>query len=382
MTYTFGNALPLSGSTAPLLTAAIATETAVSLSELARRAGISKFAASRAASSLLELGLLVVGDDGRYSFADDHQMAETVTDLAWRFSGVVRPERPDPLRYRPRPLPEDDYAYRGFLPEPLRDGADASAVPDVGPGPCLVEVRDLLTSWPALFADLSSYERICQKGYYLWKTERLRDVIHQSHFTAPLAAAAKTLRAVCGPAAQGESNPWQACVPGSSWVRAAYLVSATAHKVAHLLLIMTEAIAVGGEVNDLHSKAVHLIELIDRNPASDFAEEWLLEAREAVVTADQLWSREDREIPFHHVGGMPRPVDVGTSGDQIYALQLEDSLERLIQTLSSMASQPCVERWQTSHADPAVPPLLLGNPYPLEKGRPASYLREGGGRRG
>lgn len=319
---------------------------------------------------LLESGLLATAGDGGYWFVDDHPMAATVIELAWRHSGVVRPEPLSdrfPWRTGESRFPSEDYAYRGYVPEELRTSGGNDVQRGETEGPSLVATRDLLTRFRPLFVDLTAYERNAQEVYSLWHTERLRDVIHQADFTPPLVAASTTLREVCDFTAQGQHNPWETCVPAHSWVRATYLVSATAYKVATLLGILTKAVNVGGQVNDLRSSAINMIKQIEYAPDSDFAAEWLSEARQAVAAADRMWDSHDGELPFRNVGGMPHPVDVGTAGDQILAVQLNASLCRLIDIIASMADHPSVVSWQRRHPDDGAPQLLLTNPYPLER---------------
>lgn len=86
-----------------------------------------------------------------------------------------------------------------------------------------------------------------------------------------------------------------------------------------------------------------------------------------VAAADRMWESHDGELPSRNVGGMPHPVDVGTAGDQILAVQLNSSLCRLIDIIASMADHPSVVSWQRRHPDDGASQLLLTNPYPLER---------------
>lgn len=87
--YTFADGLPVRGSEAALITAAVAIDYPTTLTQLARTAGITKFAASRAADGLVSSGLLTVTSSG-YAFNDAHAQASVIVDLAWRYSGIRR----------------------------------------------------------------------------------------------------------------------------------------------------------------------------------------------------------------------------------------------------------------------------------------------------
>lgn len=329
------------------------------LGELAREAGVSKFAASRAATPLTEMSLLAVDEDGRYEFVTSHPMAETLSDLAWRVSGVIR-GNPDQPAGRWHSLVEDDWDYRDLLPPPLRLGVKPLPALSQVQGPCLVDIRDFITGLQPLFDDLNDYWTVAQEVYSRWHNERLRDVIHQATFTGALAAAAATLREVCDSSAQGDGDPWQVCITGHHWVRATYLVSATAVKVCTLLRILLRAVDLGGQVNRRRDEAIMMLEDVNGRPDSEHASSWVARALAAVAEADQLWSAPtpDGERPYHHVGGMPRPVDVGTAGDQILAVQLTNSLQRVTDTVASMANHPSLAAWWAAYPVDWQPGLM------------------------
>lgn len=350
--YTFADALPLSGSTAPLITAAVGLGYPVRLADLARRAEITKFSASRAAASLTELGLLQLDADGRYEFVDEHPMAATVRKLAWRLNGVTRP---DPNRYdRMPPLPalEDDYSYRELIPHTLRKGTEPRSELMKQRGPSLVEVRDWLTDIAPMFAELARYWNVAQDVYSRWRTERLRDVVHQvGNFGAALSEATQTLRTVCGPEAQGDADPWQTCIAAHHWVRATYLVSAEAAWVQQVMRILLLAIEVGGKIHHHRAEAIFQLEYAadaqrenrDSRPAFE-------KATAAAVEAKRLWNTPVDGKAYRNIGGIPRPVDVGTAGDQILAVQLSVTLRRLTDVVADMAEHPSFACW-TSIAD-------------------------------
>lgn len=320
---------------------------------------MSKFAASRAAAALTEISLLAVDEDGRYEFVTSHPMAETLSDLAWRLSGVTR-SNPDQPAGRSHSLVEDGWGYRDLIPPPLRLGVDPLPAMSQVPGPCLVDVRDFITGLQPLFDDLNDYWNVAQEVYSRWHNERLRDVIHQATFTDALVAAAATLRGVCGSSAQGDGDPWQVCITGHHWVRATYLVSATGVKVRTLLRILLRAVDLGGQVNRQRDEAVMMLELVNGQPNSEHISAWIARALAAVAEADQLWSAPtpDGERPYHHVGGTPRPVDVGTAGDQILAVQLTNSLQRLTDTVTSMADHPSLAAWRAAYPVERQPGLM------------------------
>lgn len=353
----------MSGSTAPLVTAAVGLGYPVRLAELARRAGITKFAASRAAASLTEIGLLAVADGGGYEFAAEHPMAETVERLAWRLNGVTRPD-PDRFdRFRVIEAIEDDYRYQDLIPRSLQRGVEPRTELAQPIGPCLVEVRDWLTNSASLSRELHGYEPVAQEVYYRWHTERLRDVIHQVlHFGGALSTARGVLRAACGPTAQGDDDPWQVRISGHDWVRATYLVSAEAAGVQQLVDILLRAIDVGNQVHRERDEAIFWLEEAARAAGEDrSADAGLARATVAAAEAERLWEAPtgEGELPYRNIGGTPRPVDVGTAGDKILAVQLSFTLRRLTKTVAGMAEHPSFARWSAAAPEGEFRPVLV-----------------------
>lgn len=363
--YSISQALPLPGSSAALLTAAVGARSPARLSRLAQEAGISKFAASRAAAALAEAGLLAVTDDGHYRFASDHPMATTVTELAWRLNGVTPPDLDRHHARTPFAATDDHYAYRALIPPSLRINARPHPRLAEPVGPSLIKTRDLITSMQPVFADFAGYWDNAQEVYSRWHTERLRDIIHQLHFSEPLAAATTTLSGTCTADAQGEADPWEACIPGHHWVRAAFLMSASAEQVSRLVEVLLQAIEIGRRIDRHRYEAIYLLEQVNYKPASEHVSTWVDKARTEAAEAARLWSAPPAkgEPAFHHIGGTPRPSDVGTAGDQILAVELLATLRRLIAAVADMAAHPSVDLWRSLHPDEASWTLMTSSPH-------------------
>lgn len=372
--FTMGDVLPLSGSAAQLLTAAIAMQHPMTLTELAKTAGISKFAASRAAAVLMEHGLLQQVEFG-YEFNEQHLLAPTVRDLAWRFSGVRRTERvtgwPLPGRIRKRANWEDDFSFRRRVPDSLLRKAEVDPLLDGTSGPDLVTVRDLCTWIEQIIPELLDYERAGREVYGRWSNERLRDMVHQTlHFTNPLEACLATLIAASDVRAQAGADPRTVHTNAQTWTRATYLISAEAQNVMGVITILDTAIRVGGRVNTLRDNAVNALHNLNhKGQDSQFAQRWLTEALSAERDASVLWD-DQTQGPYRNVGGMPRPRDVGTAGDQTLAVRLLWTAQTLTNQVAAMASHPSIEAWQAAHPDEAedsplytvVPEDLLEDP--------------------
>lgn len=363
--YTFVDALPVRGSEAQLVTAAIAiaAEDPQRLSELARAAGISKFAASRAAEGLVTAGLLNSDPDGYgYTFNDAHPLAPVLVDLAWRFSGV---RRPDPSNGWFTPVAPsvdmDEFRYRQWMPESLSLAQDLDGG---GPGPSLQVVRETLTWIGQAQSRLHAYERVGQDVYGWWSTQRLRDIIHLTlHFGEALFTVRELLTTAADQHAQGPLSPDQVHVPGLVWARATYLVSAELRDLLRVIQILDTAIRVGGAVN--HRRGAALAKLHQVNVAgrsSELADEWIQEALEEEARSGELWMDESYG-PFKHLGGLPSVEDVGTAGDKILAASMYRDATVLAERVQSMAQHPSVEQWRAENLEQAkMVPLIYEVP--------------------
>ncbi len=346
--YTFGDALPLAGAAAPLLTAAIGKTWPCPLAQLARSADVSKYAASRAAASLRQHALLLVDEDGLYSFNDDHPIAPTLVGLAWRYNGIERvPPSAEPTWPSVRAEePFDDFNYRDLIPPSLRRGAPPGSLD--APGPALLEARTQFTRLGPLLGELHGFEHTAQQVYAHWRTERLRDVVHQTlHLGAATLEAQRTLRAVCGPDQQGSDDPATTPIPGHEWVRATYLVSVDVFRLLWLAKIMKAAIAAGSRIHSLRGDALAHLTYINRSPDSASRARWTEQALAAAAEANGLWSTHGTEDgqSYAFLGGSPTPVDVGTAGDQILAVQFVAAARQLAREVALMAAHPSVIEW-------------------------------------
>lgn len=367
--FTFMDGLPVRGSEAQLVTAAIAAYSPQSLSELARDAGISKFSASRAAEGLLASGILVQDAQG-YSFNDAHPEAKVLIDLAWRFSGVRR--RYDPWGQR------DDYDsshwhYGKWVPQSLGPTADLAGG---GPGPDLRAARETVAWMGQLYVRLREYESVAGDVYSRWHTERLRDVIHQTlHFGAALSRARTLLSAAADHETQGAADPQDVCVPGRVWARATYLVAAELRDLVRVIHILDTALYVGHEVNRQRTDACfHLEQINTAGRENEFTEVSLDHALEAAAAASALWLDESYG-QYKAIGGTPGPADVGTAGDRILAVQMYRDAQTVAERVQEMAAHPCLERWRAEHPEEAeqfrladrVPEHLLSDTPALAK---------------
>lgn len=343
--YTFGEALPLPGASAALLTAAVErSHHPTTLTDLAKTAGISKFAASRSAQTLLQADLLTSDDEG-YALNPNHPMATTIERLAWRFSGVRRRDTGTRWHGTER-RPKEDYHYQRTVPKSLQLGATIS--PDLmeATGPDLVTARDTCDWLAEKSHVLREFEHDGQEVYSLWSNERLRDLVHQTlHLCGAVGAAHETLTAACGSTTQGDSNPFEVRVSAYSWVRATYLLSAEARDVLRVINLLDQAIWVGHQVHQLRSEALWGLDNINHSgPDSEFVHEWLLEALDAEGEAVRLWNDHSFGT-WHHMGGTPQPQDVGTAGDQIMAVRLLRIARELAAQVATMSRASCVQDW-------------------------------------
>lgn len=352
--YTFWASLPMSDASAALLTAAVECSYPTTLTELAKTAGISKYAASRAARPLLQAGLLRSNARG-YALNPDHPMTPTVERLAWRFSGARRHD-PDADRYTSSPpmRPQENDHYRLTVPESLQLGATISPDLTVATGPDLMTARDTC-DWLAQQSHvLREFHADSQDVYTLWSNERLRDLIHQTlNLCGAVGAAHNTLAAACDSTVQGDGDPFEVRVSAYAWVRATYLVSAEARDVLRVVGLLNRAIWVGYHVHQLRSDALQELNTINYSGrSSDSFEHHLTGALEAEKEADRLWD-DPQYGRWHHVGGTPRPQDVGTAGDQIMAVRLIRVARELSAQVATMANDPCVQQWIDANADQA-----------------------------
>ncbi|SDS85437.1 hypothetical protein SAMN04488570_2866 [Nocardioides scoriae] len=354
--FAYGDVIPANGAPSQLVTAAIATLHPASLTELARTAGISKFAASRAAAPLIESDLLRVGDDG-YHFNDAHPFARDLCRLAWRVSGVQRPEqlaqRSEMIRLPPRHATPSDAMpreYRDVVPAALH----ARAGDNDDSGPDLITVRDTWLELGEQISALDAYEACGRDVYAKWKTERLRDVVHQTlGFGGAVAEARQTLLEVSTAQMQGDADPRHVYISSHAWARATWLVSAELRDVVGVIAILDRAIWVGGRINTLRSDALYHLEAASYVTASTSAgQHQIAEALASAAEARALWL-DDSHGPYANLGGRPRPVDVGTAGDQILAVQLAASAKRLGRLLFDMAHHPALASWRDRNVVPA-----------------------------
>ena len=353
--YSIGNALPLPGSTGPLLVAAIGWSHPTTLTQLAREAGISKFAASRAAAVLVEHQMLAHDEDG-YSFNDRHFLAPTLVQLAWRLCGVTRRSRKDGTSQPTKavlPIAHKLQRYQTVLPEWVVDDSSvealAEAFREAGAGPDLIAVRDLVTWSESIGPELRGYESRAKDVYYRWHTERLRDVVHQTlHFGDAVRAASRILATAGSHQEQGGRDPRHVFISPAVWLRATYLLSAEVADMLRVIRILERAIDIGGQINDRRDSAISWLEAANSAETPERATVATNAAREDARQAYNLWT-EPQDHTSWNIGGTPRPRDVGTAGDQALLVQLLETCAKLTTQVAHMANQPCVEAWQAAN---------------------------------
>lgn len=340
-----------------MITAAIAAEYPRTLTELARDAGISKFAASRAAEGLTGSGLLSHTVDG-YAFNDEHPLAPVLLELAWTFSGTRRPTYRGPT-YRAwgaeAAALEVDVRHRRWVPESLIVPA---ALPDPATdgraGPTLQDVRRTIAWMDGAVRRLRDYRALGQDVYGWWGNERLRDVVHQTlQFGGALSPARHRLIRAAGQEAQGAGTPESVSIPALVWVQATHLASAELREMLRVISLLDTAIRVGGTVNRWQSDAVHHLHTVNAaGRSSEFSDRWIQEALDAARRARELWTDESYGH-YKQVGGTPGVVDVGTAGDMILAVALHRDATELAARVKEMAAHPSVEQWCAEYPDEA-----------------------------
>ena len=345
--FTYVDVLPSAGSTAPVLLAAFACGHSRPLAQLAKAAGVSRFAAGRALPELLERGLLredLDGGEGWYEYVPNNPQHELIADMAWRFSGLTRPPEETWVRLDP----DDDARYEdeqvrwryGQLLPSSELIADVIARTGLADGPDLVTARDFTTWAGRAGGRLRQFERYSQQVYGYWTTERFVDMIHQTiHFGGALAKARRDVELSCGARAQGGRDPHQVALPAQIWAQAMFLVSAETARVLDLVRMLDVAITEGIEIHSLRDKAIHDLELVSqRDRGLESRDQYLQEAQEAAAAARHRW--QDPPTRYASVGGTPRARDVGTGGDQLMAVQLLDAAQHLAHQVATMADHP------------------------------------------
>ncbi|MGF0118778.1 hypothetical protein ACQFYA_20995 [Promicromonospora sp. Marseille-Q5078] len=357
--YTFQDALPLAGSSAALVTAAIEAAYPMPLPKLAKAAGVSRFAATRAVETAREAGIMLQDDMDLWEFNDDHELADLLCDLAWRFSGVRRGKRPDSPWWsdwrRSGSDWSDEYRYREIIPGSLLEPTDDDPAARL-PGPDLATVRAFIAWAPELIGAMRQFEYEGQSVFSLWRNERLRDMVHQTlHFGSPLARAIELMREVANADAQGEAAPHDVTVTARDWAQAVYLLSADARDLVRVLRILQVAIREAGLVHSKRDLALSRLEQIDRLGSDDnFNNTRLQEALDAATEARTIWRADDAELHYKNIGGSPVPVDVGTAGDKIYAVRMERLAGELVEKVNEMAAHPAFAAWVGVHPEDAA----------------------------
>lgn len=350
--YSMGSALPLSPAAGALLAAAINAPHPQSLAELGRASGLSRMAASRAASPLLEVGLLQQTPERAYIYNDAHPDSVVVEGLAWRYSGAVRPALIDGLwlgRERPWWPREDRYHYEAIIP----DDVDQLAPDDLPAGPDLVTARDAVSRMRSRADDLRQPEAAMQQVFALWRTERARDWVHQClHFGTASHVAITVLTTAAGMSAQGSADPRQACVSGRDWARAAVALSCEARDVNRVRGILIQATSEGGRIHASREAARRRLEAVNASKAAteDMDDGGYVDRARAAATAGLDDAKRDWEAgagKWYHLGGVGvKERDVATLGDQILAVQLDRLLADLAGQVAQMAAHPCLASWE------------------------------------
>lgn len=361
--YCFVDALPVAGAASPLLVTAVGHRAPMRLSELARETGISKFSASRAADSLAQQGFLTREEDG-VLFNDSHPLADEIIRLAWLYSGVRRPPRDDG-RMPSLALPgwsQIPYRYQPLVPVELHARAVLSDTDRRGPaGPVLLNARETCNWLAKTSRLLHTVEAQFQEVFALWRDERARDLIHRAlDLGSGVDEAWQQLSVACGAEAQGEQSPFVATVSGYIWTRCTFLVAAELHELWSILTMLNTAVRNGSRVNRLRSKALSDLLWGHKEERTLLIEEGLQDADAATT----LWNDQDQQ-PWHHMGGTPSPMEVGTLGDKLLAVQLLDMTTVIASKVTAMADEPSVKGW--SAANPDAQPSLLTLPYPRSR---------------
>lgn len=359
--FTYASALPVSGAAADLLTAAMARDFPVTLKTLAEDAGISTFAASRAAGDLLAAGLILGDRSEGFVFNWDHEQARELARLAWRYSGVRRPYNPV--------FPSIDASSPA---QPWLDLVpDAIGLPA---GPNLLQTRDHADQIGEVVNRMGEIRTISQEVFRQWRDERLRDVIHLSiELGGSALMAARHLASAADSHTQGDADPRQVSVAGTPWVRATLMVNAEAHTLQSALIPLVKGAAVGAAMRGHRRRALALADdaaRLSKTRPHDALSALTGIAAEISAADDLLWNRDhgqDRQ-PFHHLGGTPAQDEVGTSGDMVLAVRAQAALEDLVEILDVMATQAPVTQWQQQHPELARDyPLLLEIPTLAER---------------
>jgi len=301
--YSPDRALPIHGAAGLLMGAAVANEgIPLSLSELGRRAGISKFAARRAGQKLREAGFLD-NRPGGWTFNGEHELADLAREVMWTLLGACRALESEGVR-------AGDEDYWTDVPLSLRAAPPSSralgeqpgvAAPAQGlldlPAPTALEVRVLVKTLAQPLNRIAKLEDRSDDVCCWWGQGRARDWIRVIGALGGAGARAfneLSTAAATHPLVEGEWLLPHEPVPPESWLRAAFWLDAELRQVNNVLLRLDA----------------------------------------------------------------PGPDDFGRLGDQLVAAEVRDVAEGLLDVSESLVAHECMQAWMATSPKAAKYPFL------------------------
>lgn len=336
-----GRVLPLTDAETLLMAAAVHWDgRPMSLSELGRHAGISKFAASRAGQHLRQTELLVESetDLGRWVFHRQHSLAGLVSDLMWTLMGAIAPANESGV------LPGGVLLEQEVRRRRLKAGEIDAHLGGVE-GPPVARVRSVVAQLRHLTHRLYEFDAVCRQLHSRSGNERHRDLAHQFMHLGARAFDATTglLDAVTAP-----RNPMSVTwvrpedrVPAGHWVAATYAVGEEVQLVHRLLQLLGRGSAVTSELGRVaHGLFAGLGRTAQQEPGE------VLEAAKARAHRfDEVWSAAVEEN-VAWIGGTPSAWDQLSAGDEVFRVELREVGEALLAVLRQMAVEECVVQYQ------------------------------------
>lgn len=321
------------------------------LTYLAHSVNLPIATASREADRLVELGLVQQQRTGRERLLrldENSGYADLVRELVFLALGVRA--HPDPDRaenasgYR-APF-EVSHVLKEFIPPSLRSEHYAIEFEPAGnvlDGPPLVHARTRVQQLRALTVRLATLESRLQDSYSRWRDQRDRDLIHLvGTLGAGAGQAAHVLEAFSGP--RTAQDP--AVLGRAVWTHAVYALDAEVRidrgTAATLARAMSRGDAARRAVRRHREERERLERLRERDPA----------LQTALLEREVEQSLERRDAATAELAEEPTfgdRMEIGTAGERVLAVEIDQLAGQAQQLLVSMAAHPCFGAWQREH---------------------------------
>lgn len=312
----------LKGSTGQLLVAAVKDFPHENTRQgLAESAGLSVFAAGRATTTLINLGLLAEGRRGvvwnpEHPWAAELERAVRLTTGISRDSGRRRDFMHSDLEWTKTEWVEKE------LPPSLRYTRREGLTPVAGSGPDSHVSRMQADAINQIRRHAGSVVEALHTAYSKWRYERFRDAIHATgDWDSDLYAATIALDRTAG---KGTAT--------TGWVRAIYWLVRLRRHVNWWVTTLDQSVLLGKEYRSLLTGPTGI--------AGESTE------------ADQLMEKYRGRLWW--IGGMPGRADIGQSGDQLMAALADGLLAHIEQVLRGMTEDAAFQSWVATFPEEAA----------------------------